>query len=712
MTTFLSSVWDRVTNTSTFGSALSNDPLTMPTIAVSTTGTEAVNTYVRFVSTSGTVVTVNANQYFAVNQFSFDPTQSLNIGSQSTGAGAGKVSLNTLNLSLGDATLNPTLFKQLAAGTLFGEVDLLSYSRADGKLISDDSFGLVGGTALSIDSTGVVQYSAQFGALELQHNYRQSNGTLAATPATAWNAITNTSSFSTTGTASASPMAAPTLAPTTGLSNVQPGTVDTYVRFLSYPSAGGTYLTVAGNSLFAVNQFNFGANQILALGTTGAGAGKVTFSTLNLALGDASLNPTLFKDLASGIAFQEVDVLSYNHATGALVSANNFGLVAGSTLSVDSTGIAQYSAEYGALNIAQAIPCFLRGTRIATPRGTVAVEHLRAGDLIQTLSGATRPIRWIGTGRTLVTPGNRCDVSPVIIRQGALAEAIPAQDLHVTRHHAMLIDDVLIPAEHLINGTSILWDETGQVIEYYHIELDSHDILIANGAPSESFRDDGNANQFQNLASRPARDWEPPCRPVVEAGAELHAAWQTIAARAGRLPPNTFTADSDLHLLVDGIRIDGTSQDGACWTFPLPPNPSSIAIVSNTCIPATDARSSDLRRLGVAVRQISVWRYNAGRAVPIHTPALSDGWHQPDDGHRWTKGRAVLPTHALHLPGGARQVEIEILPKLTYRKLPAKPQAQPNVPSKSSTCAGVSNRGAAPRSIRNNFAASSNSSAA
>ena len=708
MTTFLSAAWDRVTNTSTFGSALATDPATLPSTAVSTTGPEAVNTYVRFVSTSGTVVTVNANQYFAVNQFSFNPTQVLNIGSQTSGAGAGKVSLNTLNLSLGDASLNPTLFKQLAVGTLFSEVDLLSYSQADGKLISEDNFGLVGGTALSIDSTGVVQYSAEFGALELQHNYRNPNGSLTAAPTAAWNAVTNISGFSTNGTASATPLAAPTLVPTTTISNAQPATVDTYVRFMAY---SGAYLTLAGNTLFAVNQFDFGATQTLNLTTT-IGAGKVSFSTLDLSLGNASLNPTLFKDLASGTPFQEVDLLSYNHATGALVSANSFGLVAGSSLAIDSAGIAQYSVQYGALNISQAIPCFLRGTRISTPSGECAVEALRPGDLVQTWSGQHRPIRWIGLGRTLVTPGNRCDVSPVIILQGALADNIPARDLHVTRHHAMLVDDVLIPAEHLINGSSVLWDETGKVIEYYHIELDSHDILIAEGAPSESFRDDGNATQFQNLATRPARDWEPPCRPVVEAGEKLEQVWRQIAARAGRLPATTFTADPDLHLLINGVRINGTSRDGACWVFPLPPHADHIEIASNTSIPATDDLSQDLRRLGVAVRQISVWRYNIGRVVPLNATMLVDGWHEPGDGHRWTKGRAVLPADALRLNGGAMLLELEIIPKLTYRRLTPPAKAQPNVPSKSSTWAGVSNRGAAPRSIRNNFAASSNSSAA
>ncbi|MBC7637188.1 MAG: Hint domain-containing protein [Acetobacteraceae bacterium] len=307
------------------------------------------------------------------------------------------------------------------------------------------------------------------------------------------------------------------------------------------------------------------------------------------------------------------------------------------------------------------IPCFLAGTMIETTAGDVAVEALRAGDMVQTLSGSPRPIVWIGSGRTLVTPRNRCDVSPVIIRAGALADNVPVRDLHVTRHHAMLVGDVLVPAEHLVNGASVVWDDTGRVIEYYHVELDAHDILIADGAPTESFRDDGNASQFQNYGSRPARNWQQPCRPVIEHGPELETAWRLVAARAGRIAARLFTPEPDLHLLVDGVRVDGKTNDGALFVFTLPPDADQIEIVSNTTIPAINEHHDDRRRLGVAIGEMTIWRQNAGWPIALQT--CQDGWHAMADGHRWTKGRA-----SLSLPRkDTTRLEILTIPGICYR---------------------------------------------
>ena len=46
----------------------------------------------------------------------------------------------------------------------------------------------------------------------------------------------------------------------------------------------------------------------------------------------------------------------------------------------------------------------------------------------------------------------------------------------------MLVGAVLVPVEHLINGVSVLWNDAERVVEYYHVELDAHDVMLANGA--------------------------------------------------------------------------------------------------------------------------------------------------------------------------------------------------------------------------------------
>ena len=143
------------------------------------------------------------------------------------------------------------------------------------------------------------------------------------------------------------------------------------------------------------------------------------------------------------------------------------------------------------------VPCFCRGTLILTERGEVPVEKLAVGDSVVTLSDTVRPIRWIGFGRDLLTRSNK-SARPVIVRRGALADNVPHRDLYLTHGHALYLDEVLIPVENLVNHRSILWDERARAVEYYHIELEDHDVLLAEGAPAESYYDAGNRALFHN----------------------------------------------------------------------------------------------------------------------------------------------------------------------------------------------------------------------
>ena len=90
-------------------------------------------------------------------------------------------------------------------------------------------------------------------------------------------------------------------------------------------------------------------------------------------------------------------------------------------------------------------PCFCRGTHIATPDGEAKVETLRAGDLVTTLSGTHRRLRWVGFGRSLVTPRYRDHASVVVVRRDAFADGVPHRDLYVTHGHSFFFDGVLIP---------------------------------------------------------------------------------------------------------------------------------------------------------------------------------------------------------------------------------------------------------------------------
>ena len=200
------------------------------------------------------------------------------------------------------------------------------------------------------------------------------------------------------------------------------------------------------------------------------------------------------------------------------------------TLGVTGT-VAATTDNAGGANVTAL--CFCAGTMLATQGGEVPVERLAVGDRVLTASRAVRSIVWIGVGRVLAARGRRSAATPVIVRKGALADNVPHHDLRVTKGHALWLDGALIPVEFLVNHRSILWDDRAQEVALYHVELDSHDVLLANGAPAESYRDDGNRWLFHNANS----GWDlpplPPCAPVLTGGAVVDAMWRRLLDRAG-----------------------------------------------------------------------------------------------------------------------------------------------------------------------------------
>jgi hypothetical protein len=135
--------------------------------------------------------------------------------------------------------------------------------------------------------------------------------------------------------------------------------------------------------------------------------------------------------------------------------------------------------------------CFLRGTKISTMTGERRVEDLSIGDLVPTVFGGTRPIQWIGRFRRIRSDLNRPwakNARPVRIARSALAPDVPYSDLYVTQRHALLFDDLLIPAGILVNGTTIALyaAEEYDELEFFHIKLESHDVIYAEGAPCET----------------------------------------------------------------------------------------------------------------------------------------------------------------------------------------------------------------------------------
>lgn len=142
-------------------------------------------------------------------------------------------------------------------------------------------------------------------------------------------------------------------------------------------------------------------------------------------------------------------------------------------------------------------PCFVMGTLISTPAGEIAVERLRIGNLVYTMNGEAVPIIWIGSRRIDPRTIDKLrDHAPVRIRPGALDHGSPNRDLYVSPDHCLFLNGSLVPAKLLINGTSITQDATLEPFIYYHIELEQHGVLIAEGAYAESYLDLGNRVTF------------------------------------------------------------------------------------------------------------------------------------------------------------------------------------------------------------------------
>jgi hypothetical protein len=315
-----------------------------------------------------------------------------------------------------------------------------------------------------------------------------------------------------------------------------------------------------------------------------------------------------------------------------------------------------------------AVACYCRGTRVLTPAGEVAVEELAIGDWVVTLSGGFRPIRWIGrrayTGRFIAE--NR-EVLPIRIIAGALSEGVPARDLALSPEHSLCIDGVLVQSKHLVNGMTIVQAKDVEEVEYFHIELDNHDVLFAEGAAAETYVDCDNRLMFANGAEFAAlypddlgQRWEF-CRERLESGSEqLTEIRNALLWRAQGLGYD-LDRDPDLLLIVDGESIRPDATDADCYCFTVPGGSEAVWLASRSAVPAeVVAASADIRRLGVPVERIRLYGADLSLEALHGHPDLRDGFHEDEPTHRWTEGFGRLPKGWLQLFPGAFTLEVKL----------------------------------------------------
>jgi hypothetical protein len=297
------------------------------------------------------------------------------------------------------------------------------------------------------------------------------------------------------------------------------------------------------------------------------------------------------------------------------------------------------------------VACYRRGTRILTPGGEVCIEDLAVGDLVMTQDHGAQPVTWLG--HRLVDCQNHpapYEVWPVRVQRGAFADAVPARDLYLSPHHTIFCNGVLIEAKNLVNGASITQIPCDSV-EYWHLELAAHDILLAEGLPAESYLDTGNRHSFgggEALALHPdfaPKHWAETCVPLVFGGEDMQRARSKILARAEALGYR-LTADDDLHVLADGARIEPIRLNAVRSFFILPENAADIQLRARSFVPLhANPATTDTRTLGLCLKRLQL----DGADLALDDDSLcATGWsrfERPATGpaQRWTTGTTPLP---------------------------------------------------------------------
>jgi len=275
--------------------------------------------------------------------------------------------------------------------------------------------------------------------------------------------------------------------------------------------------------------------------------------------------------------------------------------------------------------------CYARGTRITTPTGPIPIERLRPGDLVTTAAGTSRPIIW--TGRRTINLRHHPrppDATPIPIRAPPLGRNPPVRAPTLSPDHAIHAEAALIPIRYLTNGATILQDPRPH-ITWHHLELPTHDIILAENLPAESYLDTGNRGAFAD------------CNDPAETSGAALAIWASRACA-----PLVTTGDT-IALLRATLHAQALTLGHHLTNNPAPRlqhTPTGLHLLSRTFTPAHHA-IPDHRTLGLPITSLTV----DNTPIPLDHPSLTTGWHPPEPTLRWTTGTTPLPTpnHSLHI---------------------------------------------------------------
>ena len=447
---------------------------------------------------------------------------------------------------------------------------------------------------------------------------------------------------------------------------------------LSYQIADSTSSVLElDGTVGAGNTFSFlGADGDLQYSQTGG----ISENIVGLNVGTSAIPTNFIESFGHAVTISGSNVHTGNSATVDLSDGSVLTLT-GITNAPGTWFVNTQTASGGSTEVFLSTVCYAAGTHILTVTGERTVESLMQGDIVLTLAGGeliAQPVKWIGQRRIDLTAHPRPEtVAPIRIRRGAFADNMPHSDLLLSPDHAVFVDGKLICARQLVNGTTIRQEKGWPSVEYFHVELDAHAILLAEGLPAESYLNTGNRGFFANggepLVLHPDLTDETDyparaagsCAPFVSDEASVLPVWQRLAERAAALGQPAPKARHDGR---SGAADRGQGPHGATAVW----RERAVHLrAAERCdrgarglacrLAPTDARPwlDDRRCLGVNVERIVLRGANELREVPVDHPDLSKGWHMVErDGvalRRWTNGDAVLPLPVL---GGPTMLEI------------------------------------------------------
>lgn len=325
----------------------------------------------------------------------------------------------------------------------------------------------------------------------------------------------------------------------------------------------------------------------------------------------------------------------------------------------ESSGL--YIDSYYAANVS----CFLAGSMINTPNGLIAVEDIKVGDYIVCYNEdqqENRTVIWTGYNTVSVNallPEDEANY-PVRVLKNAIADNVPSKDLLVTQEHCLLINNQFIPVRMLVNNSTIFYDHSITEYTYYHIETETHSVIMADGTLTESYLDTGNRASFKsngNIVSivNKKKQWNlDSAAPLVTTRNIVELIFYKLLARAHmlgfpyNLPTLPTTTDYGLYLLTDNNEvIEVAYQSHKRFAFKIPEYVKNVRLMSHTNQPSKTigAFVDDRRHLGVLVGSVTLLEHNESYSIDTHLRSTHlQGWDvQENPYYRWTNGSALLP---------------------------------------------------------------------